>query len=156
VAKVEERLRELGYALPDAAPAPLGQYVRAVQFGGLVFTSGHGPFPKPGTEPLRGQVGGELTVEQGQEAARLCIAAALASLRDELGDLDRITRVVKMLSFVNCAPGFDSTSIVIDGASDLLVAAFGEKGVHVRAAIGTSVLPNRIPVEVELIVGVDT
>jgi enamine deaminase RidA (YjgF/YER057c/UK114 family) len=96
-------------------------------------------------------VGGELTLEQGQEAARQAVVACLASLKAELGSLEQVERIVKMLAFVNCAPGFVNTSGVIDGASDLLVKAFGEAGVHARAAIGTTVLPGGIPVEIELV-----
>ena len=147
----EARLADRGYRLL-ASPPPLGRYVRAVRTGDLVFTAGHGPFTAEGETAMRGQVGGELTLEQGKEAARLCIVACLASLRGELGDLDRVGRIVKMLAFVNCAPGFSSTSAVVDGASELLEDVFGERGVHARAAIGTSVLPGDIPVEIEIVV----
>jgi enamine deaminase RidA (YjgF/YER057c/UK114 family) len=155
LAEVERRLRDRGYEPAAAAPAPLGRYVRAVRTGNLVFTAGHGPFDSSGATAVRGQVGGELTLEQGQEAARLCVVACLSSLRQELGDLDRIRRVVKMLAFVNCANGFDATSAVVDGASELLVDVLGERGVHARAAIGTTVLPYGIPVEIELVVEVE-
>jgi enamine deaminase RidA (YjgF/YER057c/UK114 family) len=147
----EQRLEDLGYRLSDAPP-PLGEYVRTVRTGDLVYTAGHGPFSETGETAMRGQVGGELTFDQGQEAARLCAVACLSSLKTELGDLRRIRRVVKMLAFVNCAPGFDDTSGVVDGASRLLNQVLGEPGVHARAAIGTSVLPKRIPVELELVV----
>jgi enamine deaminase RidA (YjgF/YER057c/UK114 family) len=147
----EERLAERGYRLLEPPP-PLGRYVRAVTTGNLVYTAGHGPFPAKGETGMRGQVGGELTLEEGKEAARLCLVACLASVRSELGDLERVSRVVKMLAFVNCAPGFSSTTAVIDGASELLVEVFGERGIHARSAIGTSVLPGDIPVEIELVV----
>jgi enamine deaminase RidA (YjgF/YER057c/UK114 family) len=120
-----------------------------------VFTAGHGPFDAEGRTAMRGQVGGELTLEEGVEAARLCAVACLSSLAAELGDLERVRRIVKMLAFVNCAPGFDSTSQVINGASDLLGHVFGDRGVHARAAIGTSVLPGGIPVEIELVAECD-
>ena len=116
-------------------------------------TSGRG-YTSDGPASVRGQVGGELPLEQGQEAARLSIVACLSSLRGEISDLERVTRIVKMLAFVNCAPGFSSTSEVIDGASELLLEAFGDRGVHARAAIGTSVRPGDIPVEIELVVEV--
>ena len=147
----EARLAERGYRLLEPPP-PVGRYVRAVTTGNLVYTAGHGPFNAEGGTAMRGQVGGELTLEEGQEAARLCIVSCLASLRSELGDLKRVGRVVKMLAFVNCAPGFSSTSAVVDGASELLEDVFGERGVHARAAIGTSVLPGNIPVEIEIVV----
>lgn len=146
-----ERLAELGYSL-SAPPATFGAYVRTVRTGDLVFTAGHGPFDAEGKTAMRGQVGGELTLEEGMEAARLCAVACLSSLSAEIGDLERVRRVVKMLAFVNCAPGFDSTSQVINGASELLLHVLGERGVHARAAIGTSVLPGGIPVEIELVV----
>lgn len=146
-----ERLSEIGYAL-SRPPDPLGAYVRAVRSGNLVFTAGHGPFDAEGKTAMRGQVGGELSLEEGMEAARLSAVACLSSLHAEIGDLERVRRVVKMLAFVNCAPGFDATSQVVDGASNLLLHVFGEQGVHARAAIGTSVLPGGIPVEIELIV----
>lgn len=148
---VTDRLAELGYAV-SAPPPPLGAYVRSVRSGNLVFTAGHGPFDAEGGTSMRGQVGGELSLEQGMEAARLCAVACLSSLQDEIGDLEKIRRIIKMLAFVNCAPGFDATSQVVNGASELLLHAFGERGVHARAAIGTSVLPGGIPVEIELIV----
>lgn len=146
-----ERLEELGYAL-SRPPAPFGDYVRAVRSGNLVFTAGHGPFDAEGKTAMCGQVGGELSPEEGMEAARLCAVACLSSLHAEIGDLKRVRRVVKMLAFVNCAPGFNATSQIVNGASDLLLHVFGERGAHARAAIGTSVLPGGIPVEIELIV----
>lgn len=147
---VEDRIVELGYGLGEPPP-PLGRYVRCVLVDGLAFTAGHGPFDESGEVKMHGQVGGELTLEEGQEAARLSIVGCLASLRSALGSLDRVERIVKLLAFVNCAPGFTATSSVIDGASELLVHAFGDKGIHARAAIGTTVLPGGIPVEIELI-----
>ena len=150
---VEDRLNELGYRL-GIAPSPLGNYVRCVVAGGLAFTAGHGPFNASGEISATGQVGGELSLEQGQEAARLAAVACLASLKTELGSLERVDRIVKLLGFVNCAPGFTQTSQVMDGASDLLVAVLGERGIHARAAIGTTVLPRNIPVEIEMIVSV--
>jgi enamine deaminase RidA (YjgF/YER057c/UK114 family) len=150
---VEDRIAELGYRLGDP-PQPLGQYVRCVLSDGLAFTAGHGPFDEFGKVSARGQVGGELSLEQAQEAARLSVVSCLASLKSAVGSLDEVDRIVKMLAFVNCAPGFTDTSAVIDGASELLVHAFGTRGVHARAAIGTTVLPGGIPVEIELIASV--
>jgi enamine deaminase RidA (YjgF/YER057c/UK114 family) len=147
---VEDRIVELGFQLGDP-PRPLGEYVRCVVADGFAFTAGHGPFDEHGTVTVRGQVGRELSLEEGQEAARRSVVSCLASLKSALGSLDEVDRIVKMLAFVNCAPGFTDTSAVIDGASELLVHAFGTKGVHARAAIGTTVLPGGIPVEIELI-----
>ena len=151
---VEAKIQELGYEL-GISPMPLGHYVRAVATGNLVFVAGHGPFDKEGKTAVRGQVGGSLSLEEGQRAAALCVLACLSSLKAEIGDLDRVTRIVKVLAFVNCAPGFNATSAVIDGASELLRAVFGERGAHARAAIGTSVLPYDIPVEIELIAEIE-
>ena len=147
---VEDRIVELGYRLGDP-PQPLGRYVRCVVTDGFAFTAGHGPFDEFGKVSVRGQVGGELSLEEGQEAARRSVVSCLASLRSAVGSLDRVDRIVKMLAFVNCAPGFTDTSAVIDGASELLVQAFGDRGIHARAAIGTTVLPGGIPVEIELV-----
>jgi enamine deaminase RidA (YjgF/YER057c/UK114 family) len=147
---VEDRILDLGYRMGDP-PQPLGQYVRCVLSNGFAFTAGHGPFDEFGKVSVRGQVGGELSLEQGQEAARRSVVSCLTSLKSALGSLDRVDRIVKMLGFVNCAPGFTDTSAVIDGASELLVDCFGERGIHARAAIGTTVLPGGIPVEIELI-----
>jgi enamine deaminase RidA (YjgF/YER057c/UK114 family) len=152
--EIEKRLAALGYEL-GVSPKPLGDYVRAVTTGNLVFVAGHGPFDREGRTAFHGQVGGELTLEEGKQAARLCILACLASLKAEIGDLDRVSRVVKLLGFVSCAPGFDATSNVIDGASELLGALFGDRGRHARAAIGTTVLPFGIPVEIEMVVEVE-
>ena len=121
---VEDRINELGYNLGDP-PQPLGQYVRCVVADGLAFTAGHGPFDEFGNVSMRGQVGGDLTLEQGREAARLSVVSCLASLKSALGSLDRVEQIVKVLGFVNCAPGFTDTSAVMDGASELLGAAFG-------------------------------
>jgi len=150
---VEHRLRDLGYRL-GSPPDPLGKYVRCVVSNGLAFTAGHGPFEASGEVKARGQVGGELSLEEGREAARLAAVACLASLKSELGSLERIDRIVKLLGFVNCAPGFSDTSAVIDGASELLTDVLGARGVHARSAIGTTVLPRNIPVEIELIASV--
>ena len=147
---IEDRIFELGYRLGEPPP-PLGQYVRCVVADGLAFTAGHGPFDEFGNVSMRGQVGGDLTLEQGKEAARLSVVSCLASLKSALGSLDRVEQIVKVLGFVNCAPGFTNTSAVMDGASELLGTAFGPAGVHARAAIGTTVLPGGIPVEIELI-----
>ena len=147
---VEDRIDELGYHL-GAPPPSLGRYVRCVLTDGLAFTAGHGPFDEFGQVSMRGQVGADLSLEQGQEAARLCVVSCLASLKSAVGTLEKVDRIVKLLGFVNCGPGFTDTSAVMNGASDLLVDAFGESGVHARSAIGTTVLPGGIPVEIELI-----
>ena len=150
---VEERLRELGIELPEPPP-PVGNYIGAVTVGNLVFLSGHGPRSASG-EYSSGKVGGELTPEQGQEEARQVGLNMLATLRAEIGDLDRVRRVVKTLGMVNAAPDFRNHPKVIDGFSDLMVEIFGEKGRGARSAVGMGSLPFQIPVEVEMIVEID-
>ncbi len=143
---------ELGYRLP-AAPKPVGAYVPAVRTGDLVFTAGQIPLAG-GELKYKGQVGAELTAEEGYEAARVCALNCLAALRTAVGDLDRVVRIVKVVGYVNSAPGFDAQPKVINGASELLGAVFGEAGQHARAAVGVSSLPAGSPVEVELIAAV--
>ena len=149
----EDRLRELGIELPAVLP-PAGAYVPALRTGNLLFLSGHGPFD--GRETLvMGAVGQELTLEEGQQAARLTGLQLLASMRIELGSLDRVRRIVKVLGMVNCAPGFNRTPQVIDGCSNLFVEVFGEEaGRGVRTAVGMT-LPFDMAVEVELVAEVE-
>ena len=150
---VEERLRELGIELPEPPP-PAGNYVGAVTVGNLVFLAGHGPRGASG-EYSSGKVGGELTLEQGQEEAHQVGLDMFATLRAEIGDLDRVRRVVKVLGMVNAVPGFRNHPKVINGFSDLMVDVFGEKGCGARSAVGMGSLPFQIPVEVEMIVEID-
>ena len=145
----EARLAELQLELPAISP-PAGNYVRAVRTGSLLFVSGHGPQRPDGTS-VQGKVGRDLDIEQAQAAARLVGLALLASMRRELGTLDEVVRIVKVLGMVNCAPGFNQTPAVINGCSDLLVEVFGEAGRHARSAVGMAELPYDIPVEIELI-----
>jgi enamine deaminase RidA (YjgF/YER057c/UK114 family) len=144
---IRKRLDELGIVLPPAFP-PVGNYLACVVDGRLVHVSGHGP--TAGEEVVTGKVGADLTLEQGQAAARMTALSILATLNAELGDLDRIERVVKVFGMVNVAPGFNQTPAVIDGCSDLLVEIFGEAGRHTRSAVGLAELPLDIAVEIEL------
>ena len=146
----EERLQQLGYTLP-AAPPPVANYVGAVQSGNLLFLSGKGPDVEGGPR-WRGKLGADLTTEQGYEAARGCMLNLLAVLKEEVGELSRVTRVVKLLGMVNSAPDFGDQPKVVNGASDLLVEVFGDRGRHARSAVGMAALPMGIPVEVEMIV----
>ena len=150
---IEQRLQELGVTVP-APGRPVANYVGAVRTGNLVFVSGHGPRLAQGGN-ITGKVGRDLTTEQGYEAARVCILACLASLQAEIGDLDRVRRIVKLLGMVNCTEDFGEQPQVINGASDLLVSLFGERGRHARSAVGMQMLPNNIAVEIEMIVEVD-
>ena len=146
--RIAKRMAALGITLPAAAP-PAANYVGAVRSGRLLSVSGQGPVN--GLDILfTGRVGQDISLEQGQEAARLTclnVLAQAAALLD--GDLDRIIRVVKLFGLVNCAPDFDQQAQVMNGASDLMVDIFGEAGRHARAAVGTPALPFNISVEID-------
>jgi enamine deaminase RidA (YjgF/YER057c/UK114 family) len=174
----EQRLAELGITLPGLLPAA-GNYLAAKRHGDLVYVSGHGPLaldrlPPSTGEPyaveavvgaliqgkvggalIQGKVGGELTLEEGREAARAVGLLILATLRHELGSLDAVRSIVKVVGMVNCAPGFAGTAAVVDGCSDLLVEVFGEEaGRHARSAPGVAELPFGVPVVIEMVVAV--
>ena len=152
-ADVEARLQALGIELPNPPP-PVANYVRSVQTGNLVFLAGHGPL-KPEGGYVTGKVGQDLTIEQGYEAARLTGIALLASLKAEIGDLNKVTRIVKVLGMVNATEEFTEQPQVINGFSDLIVEVFGEtRGKHARAAVGMASLPINIAVEIEMVVEV--
>jgi enamine deaminase RidA (YjgF/YER057c/UK114 family) len=138
--------------LPDPGP-PVANFVNAVRTGNLVFVSGHGP-RRDGEFVYRGKVGKDVDVEAGRKAAELVMLNCLGSLKQEIGDLDRIKRVVKLLGMVNAVPEFTDHPKVINGGSDLLVAAFGEAGRHARSAVGMGSLPFDMTVEIEMIVEV--
>ena len=146
----EDKLKELGIELPEPA-APVANYVNAVQTGKLLFLAGKGP-NRPEGGYVTGKVGVDLTVEEGYEAARLAGIIQLAVLKAELGNLDRVKRIVKVLGMVNCAEDFGNQPEVVNGFSDLMVEVFGDKGKHARAAVGMGSLPRNIAVEVEMIV----
>ena len=148
----EARLKALGIELP-AAPTPIASYVPAVRTGNLIFLAGQGPVVG-GKPTVTGKVGADLTEQDGYKAARATILTSLAVLRSEIGSLDRVRRIVKVVGFVNSAPGFTRQPLVINGASDLLVEIFGEAGKHARTSVGVNELPLNIPVEIELVVEV--
>ena len=148
----EAKLTELGITLPPA-PKPVASYIPAVRAGDLLFLSGTGPF-KDGKIVFAGKLGKDLTVEQGAEAARLTLLNALAIVRQELGTLDRVVRVVRLTGHVASAEGFTQQPAVINGASDLLVQIFGEAGRHARLALGAAELPLNMCIELELILQV--
>lgn len=147
---IERKLADLGITLPEAA-VPAFQYVPVTVFDRLVFVSGQ--LPRQGEMLVTGKVGAEVTVEAAREAARLCIIQALAGLRQALGSLDRIERILKLTGFVASAPLFNLQPKVIDAASELLVEVFGDSGRHARSAVGVAELPRNVCVEIELIVG---
>lgn len=142
------RLLELGITLPEPMP-PAGSYEPCVVIGSAVHVGGHGPVHDGGV--IVGKVGADLDVAAGREAARATGLSILATLQRELGDLDRIERIVKVLGMVNVGPAFTNTPAVIDGCSDLLLEVFGEAGRHTRSAVGMAELPFGIAVEIELI-----
>lgn len=145
----DSRIAELKLELPPA-PKPIGVYSPAIKVGNLLFASGHGPLKSDGTL-FEGKVGAPLSLEEGYVAARQVGLAMLATLRKELGTLDKIKRVVKVLGLVNCTAEFREQPKVINGFSELMVAVFGEAGRAARSAVGTNSLPGNIPVEVEAI-----
>lgn len=153
MSSIEKKLDDLGIEMPTKIPR--GKGLCAVrQAGNLLFVSGHGPEDNDGNLLYRGQVGGEVSVEEGYQAARATGFQLLRSLNDHLGSLDRIEAIVKALGFINSAPGFFEQPAVMHGFSDLMTEVFGQIGVHARSAIGTSSLPMNQPVEIELIVSV--
>lgn len=153
--QVEDRLRAMGLAVPAPPVVPEGTRVNlrfAQRAGSLVYLSGMGPLTD-GKVMYSGKVGADITIEQAYEAARLTTLNILAVLKAEIGDLDRITKWVKALGFVNSAPGFTQQSAVLNGFSDLIVQLYGEaRGLHARSAVGMASLPFDIPIEIEAIV----
>lgn len=150
---VEERISELGIELSNPTP-PVANYVKAVRTGNLIFLSGHGP-DKPEGGLVNGRVGtDQITVEEAKQAARLTGISLINSLKAEIGDLNKVKRIVKVLGMVNAEPTFADHPQVINGFSDLMVEVFGDRGRHARSAIGMGSLPSNIPVEIEMIVEV--
>jgi enamine deaminase RidA (YjgF/YER057c/UK114 family) len=149
----EQKLMDLGINLP-APSSPVANYVNAVRTGNLLFLAGKGPGLPDGTF-ITGKVGQDLTIEQGREAARMVAINQLAVLKAELGDLNKVKRIVKVLGMVNCNSDFTLQPQVMNGFSDLMVEVFGEKGKHARSAVGMNALPMNIAVEVELIVEIE-
>lgn len=147
---VEEKLRELGYTLPEP-PTPKGVYVTALEVDGMAYTSGSSCFEGGGLK-YQGKVGSDLTVEQGYDASRVTALNLLSVLKQHIGDLDRIERVVKLTGYVASAPGFGQQPAVINGASELLGQVLGDRGRHARSVMGVNELPMDSPVEIELIV----
>lgn len=149
----DKKLKELGIELNTPAK-PVANYVKAVRTGNLLYLSGEGPVLADG-KYITGKLGADLTVEQGYQAARQTGISILSNLKAELGDLNKVKRIVKVLGMVNCTGTFADQPKVINGFSDLMVAVFGEKGKHARSAVGMSSLPSNIAVEIEIIVEVE-
>jgi enamine deaminase RidA (YjgF/YER057c/UK114 family) len=150
---VEQRLKDLGLELP-AVSAPVANYVNAVRTGNLLFLSGKIPVTADG-QMMKGKVGADVTTEEAAKHARLVGLHLIAVLKAELGSLDKVRRVVKLLGMVNATPEYGDQPKVINGCSDLFVEVFGEKGRHARSAVGVGSLPNGVTVEVEAIVEVE-
>jgi enamine deaminase RidA (YjgF/YER057c/UK114 family) len=149
----DKKLKELGIELFTPSK-PMANYVKAVRVGNLLYLSGHGPGKADGSN-ITGKVGTELSIEEGYAAAKQAGISILSTLKNELGDLNKIKRVVKVLGMVNCTDTFTDQPKVINGFSDLMVAVFGDRGKHARSAVGMNSLPNNITVEIEIIVEVE-
>ena len=150
---IEQRLIDLGITLPTPQ-SPVANYVGAVLTGNLLFLSGRGPY-RPDGGMHTGIVGQDVTVEEAYQHARITGLQLIATMKAELGDLDRVVRIVKVLGMVNAAPGFGQQPEVINGCSDLLVEVFGDRGRHARSAVGMGSLPRNITVEIEAVVEVE-
>lgn len=149
----DKKLKELGVELFPPTK-PMGSYVKAVRTGNLLYLAGHGP-TRADNSNITGKVGKDLTLEQGVAAARQTGIAILSTLKGELGDLNKVKRIVKVLGMVNCTEDFVDQPKVMNGFSDLMVAVFGEKGKHARSAVGMYALPSNIAVEIEIIVEIE-
>lgn len=152
--RIDERLAELGLHVPAGSRPDRGKpFLPWVMDGPMLYLSGQ--LPDIDGEPIvRGQVGAEVTVDAGRAAAERVARNLVAAIRLALGDLDRVDRFVKLLGFVNSAPGFDEQPAVINGASELFVEIWGDRGLHARSAVGVAALPRRVPVEIEAIIRV--
>jgi enamine deaminase RidA (YjgF/YER057c/UK114 family) len=149
---IEEKINQLGFNLP-AAPKPLASYVPAVKVGELVFTAGQLPI-KDGSLAFKGKLGKDITEDEGKKAAQLCALNCLSVLKNEIGNLDKIDRIIKLTVFINSSEGFINHPQVANGASDFIKEIFGEDGKHVRSAVGVAELPLNAPVEIDMIVKV--
>lgn len=150
---IEKKLIELNITLPNT-PKPIANYVPSVKSGNLIFLSGQGPMTPDG-DFISGKVGVDISVEEGYDAARMVGMQLLSALKSEIGDLNKVKRIIKLLGMVNAIDSFKDHPNVINGCSDLLVEVFGEKGKHARSSVGVASLPNQIPVEIEMIVEIE-
>lgn len=149
----DKKLKDLGLVLLEPSK-PVANYVKAVRTGNLLFLAGHGPYKADGTYTT-GKVGKDLTIEQGYEAAKQTALSLLSTLKTELGDLNKVKRIVKVTAWINCTDDFYDQPKVVNGCSDLLVAVFGEKGKHARSSLGTNALPMNTSVEIEMVVEIE-
>jgi enamine deaminase RidA (YjgF/YER057c/UK114 family) len=149
---IEEKINQMGYTVP-IPPKPLASYIPVIRTGELIFTAGQLPL-KDGSLVYKGKLGKELSEDEGKKAAQLCALNCLSVIKSEVGDLDRVKGIIKLTVFVNSAEGFINHPQVANGASDFIKEVFGEKGKHVRSAVGVAELPLNAPVEIEMIVKV--
>ena len=150
---VEEKLKAMGLSLPKP-PKPVAAYIPAVKTGNLIFISGQIPVVN-GELKYKGKVGKDLSIEDGYEAAKICVLNALSIVKGMTGSLDKVKRIVRVVGYVNCSDNFEEPHKVVNGASELLVEIFGEKGRHARLALGTNTLPLGAAIELEMIVEVE-
>ncbi len=153
--RIDSKLHELGLELPEVREYTVANIVNTVRSGDLLFVSGHVPYAD-GKLMRQGKLGSELSVDEGYEMAKHVALGALASVKAEVGSLDRVKRVVKLLGFVNSAPEFADQPKVVNGASDLLIDLYGDAGRHARSAVGVAALPNQAPVEIEMVLEIDS
>lgn len=151
MSEIEKRLESLGIKLPEVSK-PMASYVPYVVFGNFVFVSGNLPF-EGGELKIKGKLGEQVSLEEGIKAARICAINALASLKSAVGNLDKVNRILRVEGFVASTPDFDQHPKVVNGASELVVQVFGERGTHSRFAVGCASLPLGAPVEIGLIAG---
>ena len=152
--EIEKKLNELGYELPAHRRSNVGNFIPAVRTGNLVYLSGTGPGLPEGGLLHVGKLGVDITIDQGYACARQTMLNLLTNLKEEIGDLDNVKRIVKLLCMINSAPDFGDTPKVANGASDLLISLYGDAGQHARSAVGMATLPGGMPVEIEMIVEV--
>jgi len=150
----EKIIEELGYKLPEM-PKALGVYVPAVRSGSHIFTAGHIPFTEDMSSIRTGKVSVDYTTEEAAKLAEWIALELIATLKHEVGDLDKVKKIVKVVGFVNCPPEFEQQPEVLNGCSNLIGAVFGDRGIHARSAVGTNSLPRNVPVEIELIAEVE-
>lgn len=155
MSEIENKLKELGYELPPPRAPGAGNIIPFVRTGNLVFLSGTGPGLPGGGLLHVGKLGQDVTVEQGYDCARQTMLNLLTNLKSATGDLDKVNKVVKLLCMVNATPDFPDSPLVANGASDLLINVFGERGRHARSAVGMATLPGGMPIEIEMIVEVE-
>ena len=152
--EIEDKLKELGLELPPPRAPGAGNIIPSVRTGNLVYLSGTGPGLPGGGLLHTGKLGADVTVEQGYDCARQTMLNLLTNLKGAIGDLDKVSRIVKLLAMVNSTPDFGDTPRVANGASDLLINLYGERGRHARSAVGMATLPGGMPIEIEMIVEV--